>query len=84
MTIMYGYSMTGVRTMGNICSAVLSGKVRHKGKSSLEFFYNGKPHYYCYGYIDKMDDELIPECKNCKLNVSFAQEDFDLINRRSK
>ena len=32
---------------------------------------------YCYGYIDKMTDELLPECKECRSHTSKAQDDLD-------
>lgn len=52
--------------------------IKERGKASIEWYDNkGKPQYYCYGYIDKMTDELIDECKNCKNNVNKAQEDLD-------
>lgn len=43
---------------------------------------NKVPQYYCYGYIDKMTDELLPECKECQSHVYKAQNDVDNYNRR--
>lgn len=61
------------------CAAIATGVATRKGKASLEFFYRGKPHYYCYGYIDRMTDELLPCCHICKANVRFAQDDMDKL-----
>lgn len=53
------------------------GIVRVIGKSSVEFYKDGKPQYYCYGYIDRKTEELIQECKNCNRQVYKAQEDLE-------
>ena len=50
--------------------------IKDKGKPSIEFYKNGKPQYYCYGYIDQKTDELIEECKECSKHVYKAQEDL--------
>lgn len=62
------------------CKAVENGEVKRKGIASLEFYVGSKPQYYCYGYIDKMTDELINTCKECRKNVIFAQEDYDAVH----
>ena len=59
------------------CALLKKGVVRNKGKSSVEFYKNGKPQRYCYGYIDKMTDELFPECEACNINVNKAQGDLE-------
>ena len=59
------------------CKAKDAGKVLRCGKSSVEWYKDGKSHYYCYGYIDKMTDELLSECKECRSYVSKAQDDLD-------
>ena len=60
------------------CPAKKKGEVKSRGKASLEFFYrDGEPAYYCYGWIDRKNDELIPTCAECHQNVRFAQEDLD-------
>ncbi len=61
------------------CAAVKAGIVKRKGKASLEFFYSGRPHYYCYGYIDRMTDDPLEVCRECKSNVRFAQDDMDML-----
>ena len=38
------------------CRAKESGKVSRRGQPSIEWYKDGKPQYYCYGYIDKMTD----------------------------
>lgn len=65
-----------------VCRAKENGKVSKCGKPSIEWYAGGKPQYYCCGYIDKMTDELLPECKECRVHVSKAQEDLDAWNRR--
>ena len=59
------------------CALLKKGVVRNKGKSSVEFYKNGEPQRYCYGYIDKMTDELLPECEACNINVNKAQGDLE-------
>lgn len=66
------------------CEAVKKGLVKHRGKSSPEFFYMGRPHYYCYGYVDKMTDELLDVCRLCKSCVIYAQADFDVLNGKQE
>ena len=61
------------------CKAKINGEVIKKGKASIEFYKDGKPQYYCYGYVDASTDELIETCKNCKENVTYAQEDLEHI-----
>lgn len=61
------------RTLGN--------GVKDIGKSSIEWYKDGKPQYYCYGYIDQRTDELIDECKRCKRHVYKAQEDLENYNK---
>lgn len=51
--------------------------IKDRGKPSIEFYKNGKPQYYCYGYIDERTDELIEECKECQEHVYKAQEDLE-------
>ena len=48
-----------------------------RGRPSTEWYKDGKPMIYCYGWIDRMNDELIPECRNCPDNVYNAQDDLD-------
>ena len=64
------------------CKAKEHGKVAYRGKPSIEWYKDGKPQYYCYGYIDKMTDELLPECQECSSHVYKAQDDFDEYRRR--
>ncbi|WP_443660418.1 hypothetical protein [Clostridium algidicarnis] len=61
------------------CQAVRNGEVKRKGTSSIEYHHdNGKPVYYCYGYIDCGTGDLISTCLNCKKNTRYAQIDLDL------
>lgn len=63
------------------CRAVKNGEVLSKGKASLEFHIDGKPQYYCYGYVDPRTDELIETCQNCKKNVIYAECDFEKVQK---
>lgn len=61
------------------CKAKINGEVKVKGQSSIEFYKDGKPQYYCYGYNDISTDKLIETCKNCRKNVIYAQDDLEKI-----
>lgn len=56
------------------CQAVKNGIVKAKGKPSIEFYKDGKPQYFCEGYIDAMTDEVLEVCRNCKKHVDHADE----------
>ena len=36
-----------------------------RGRPSTEFWRDGKPQIYCYGWVDQMTDEALGECKRC-------------------
>ena len=59
------------------CEAKKKGVVKRRGKPTIEFHKDGKPQYYCYGYIDYSTDEPLDECKQCKDFVDHAQEDLE-------
>ena len=60
------------------CPAKQKGEVPRRGRASIEFHdKQGKPVYYCMGYVDKMNDELIGTCAACRQNVRYAQEDLE-------
>ena len=59
------------------CKAKENGKASKRGRPSIEWYKDGKPQYYCCGYVDKMSDELLQECKVCRSHVSKAQDDLD-------
>lgn len=62
------------------CQAVKNGEVKRKGKPSIEYHDdNGKPVYYCYGWIDYSTEDLIATCSQCKKNVIYAQEGLDKL-----
>lgn len=65
------------------CKAKDVGKISRRGESSIEWHKEGKPQYYCYGYIDKMTDELLSECKECRSHTSKAQDDLDAWLKQS-
>ena len=54
-----------------------------KTRPTCEWYKDGKPQYYCLGYIDLMNDLPLEECENCKKFVSHAQENLDEWNRRN-
>lgn len=60
-----------------VCMAVKEGTVKRRGKPTIEFHKDGIPQYYCYGYTDKITDELLEVCRSCRDNVIHAQEDLD-------
>ena len=63
--------------MRSKCELVKSGKVKHKGKSSTEWYtWSDKPMRYCLGYNDTMTDEPMKECLHCEKHVSNAQDDI--------
>ena len=59
------------------CVLVRKGIVKYKGKPTIEFYKDGKPQYYCYGYMDLMTDEPFEECVNCKKWVYGEQCEKD-------
>lgn len=56
------------------CKAKLRPDINERGKPSVEFVFEGKPRYFCYGYIDQSTEELIEECRECPENVYRADE----------
>lgn len=67
-----------------ICAAAKKGEVPRRGKPSIEFYKDGVPQYYCYGYVDKRTDKLLETCRNCSDNVIYAQEDYDKWKNQSE
>ena len=63
--------------MGCLAKQTPGNGIKDVGRSSIEWYKDGKPQYYCYGYIDQRTDELIEECKQCPRQVNKAQEDLD-------
>lgn len=72
-----------LRRLTMACKAKERGKVSRRGELSIEWYKDGKPQYYCFGYIEKMTDELLQECKECRSHVSKAQDDLDKFYGRS-
>jgi hypothetical protein len=64
-----------------VCKAVKTYEVPRRGKTSHEWTKDGKQQYYCYGWKNKMTDELLEVCRNCKDNVIYAQDDMDKWQR---
>lgn len=56
------------------CKAKLRPDIKDRGKPSVEFVFEGKPRYFCYGYIDQSTEELIDECREYPENVYRADE----------
>ena len=48
-----------------------------RGKPSTEFYKDGKPQIYCYGWKDEMTDEPIDCCKSCKDFAMGKQVEID-------
>lgn len=48
-----------------------------RGKPTTEFYIDGKPQIYCYGWMDMMTERPIEACANCKDYVDMAQIDLD-------
>lgn len=65
------------------CELVAKGIANKKGKPSIEFYKNGKPQYYCYGYMDKRTEEGLSECQKCPKWVHGEQleRDFEEAKR---
>ena len=57
------------------CKAKERGKVSRRGEPSIKWYKYGTPQYYCYGDIDKMTGELLPECKECRSHIQIEQVD---------
>lgn len=67
-----------------ICQAVKNKSVDRKGKSSIEWYKDGVPQKYCYGYVDGRNDEPIEECAICPIHVDKAQEDLESWQNQKK
>lgn len=37
----------------------------YRGKSFVDYYEDGEPIKYCYGFTDKANDEPLDCCKNC-------------------
>lgn len=37
-----------------------------RGQASIEWYEDGKPQYYCRGYVDASTEEPLKSCKNCQ------------------
>ena len=48
-----------------------------RGKATTEFYKDGKPQIYCYGWIDLRTDEPLEICRDCADFVYNAQDDLD-------
>lgn len=48
-----------------------------RGKPTTEFYIDGKPQIYCYGWEDGMTDEPLEICKNCPDWVYGEQCEID-------
>lgn len=60
-----------------ICAAKKKGIVKRRGKPTIEFYADGKPQYYCYGYIYGDTEEPMEDCKRCRDFVDNAQADLE-------
>lgn len=60
-------------------------KLNKRGKPSVEWHdKDGKPQYYCCGYINLMTDEPLEECQNCRDYVDRSQDDLEEYNAKYK
>lgn len=49
----------------------------NKGRTTTEFYIDGKPQTYCFGIIDMATDDYLPECVACPEWVYGEQSDED-------
>ena len=70
--------------MGCLAKKNSRGEIKEKGKATIEWYKDGKPQYYCYGYIDRRTDEPLEECKQCKKFVWQADEDLEKYIKNRK
>lgn len=57
-----------------------------RSKPSTEFYKDGKPQIYCYGWINMITDDTDDICQKCADHVDNAQDDLDAYlkgNRRA-
>lgn len=52
-----------------------------KRRPSHEWNDGKKDRIYCYGYVDRRTDCLLPECEACPDHVDKAQGDLEAHNR---
>lgn len=64
--------------------ATVKCQLGKRGHPTHEWNDGKKDHIYCYGYIDRMTDDPLPECLACPDHVSHAQDDMDAFFRRSR
>lgn len=57
--------------------ATVKCKFKKRGRPSHEWNDGEKDRIYCFGYIDLMTEDTLPECLSCPDHVSKAQEDLD-------
>ena len=65
-----------------VCEAKKQGIVSKRGNPSIEWYKDGVPQYYCYGYIDLATDELYEVCRNCRNHADRAAEDHEKWDNR--
>ena len=53
-----------------------------RGNPTTEFYIDGKPQIYCYGWIDGMTDEPLQICKECLDWVAGEQIEIDFEKAR--
>lgn len=61
------------------CPLRIKDKTHERGKPTTEFYIDGKPQIYCYGFIDLYNDEPLEECKKCLdwVNGEQCEKDFE-------
>jgi hypothetical protein len=67
-----------MKTLSKITRTKLRGKPLetfcHKAKISNFEYGPDDNRQFCYGLVDRVNDELFEECKKCKANVKFVEE----------
>lgn len=63
--------------MKTVDRAKLRGKpldpMCYKAKTSRHEFGRNDNRVFCYGLVDAMTDEVLPQCRECKALVDFAK-----------
>lgn len=68
-----------------VCQAKKNGEVKERGRATIEWHdKDGKPQYYCYGYIDADTEELTKTCRKCADHVNNVDEDCKKYYLKSK
>lgn len=53
--------------MARVRCKIAGHKVKRRGEATVEWYKDGVPQYYCYGYIDRMTGDLFLNVKNAEI-----------------